>query len=83
MKSLFKQYVMNDYDTFMKIYNERFNSNSTIKFDFYINKNQCFFVYDKEIMTIVSKIREAERNLNLICLFLPKNIVDQYILDLN
>lgn len=79
MKSLFKQYVMNDYDTFMKIYNDRFNSNSTIKFDFYINKNQCFFVYDKEIMKIVSKIREAERNLNLICQFLPKNIVDQYI----
>jgi hypothetical protein len=44
-KSLFKLYVMNDIDTFNKIYYDRFSSNSTILFDLKINNNQAFFVF--------------------------------------
>ena len=39
-KSLYKLFVMNDNSTFNKIYNDKFNSSSTIKFDLYIHDNQ-------------------------------------------
>lgn len=38
-KSLYKLFVMNDIDTFQSIYNQKFNSTSSIKFDIYINEN--------------------------------------------
>lgn len=38
-KSLYKLYVMNDISVFNEIYNNRFNSNGTIKFDLFINDN--------------------------------------------
>ena len=51
-KSLYRLYLMNNDDVFSNIYKNRFNSDSTIKFDLYINDYQSFFYYDKEIMGI-------------------------------
>ena len=41
--SLYKLYVLNNNDVFNKIYNNRFNSESTIHLPFTINKNPSFF----------------------------------------
>lgn len=78
-KSLYKLYVMNDSSTFDNIFNKRFNSNSTIKFDLLINDNQAFFNYDSEIMTLVSKINSINYRLNEIFEILPDIAKEQYI----
>lgn len=78
-KSLYKLYVMNDSSTFDNIFNKRFNSNSTIKFDLLINDNQAFFNYDSEIMTLVSKINSINYRLNEIFERLPDIAKEQYI----
>lgn len=78
-KSLYKLYVMNDISTFNNIYNEKFNSNSTIKFDLWINNNQSFFNYDREIMKIVSKINALNYRLNDIFENLPDIAKRQYM----
>lgn len=78
-KSLYKLFVMNDNSTFNKIYNDKFNSNSTIKFDLYINDNQTFFNYDKEIMELVSNIRSIDYRINDIFYDLPLISIEQYM----
>lgn len=77
-KSLFKLYVMNDIDTFNKIYYDRFNSNSTILFDLKINNNQAFFNYDKFIMMKISKIKELNIIINELIDTLPPIVIEQY-----
>lgn len=78
-KSLYKLYVMNDSTTFNNIYNERFNSNATIKFDILINENKSFFNYDSEIMSLVSKINSLNFKLNKMFDELPDIAKEQYI----
>lgn len=78
-KSLYKLYVMNDSTTFNNIFNKRYNSNSTIKFDLLINENQAFFNYDSEIMTLVSKINSINYRLNEIFEKLPNIAKEQYM----
>lgn len=78
-KSLYKLFVMNDNTKFNEIYNEKFNSDSTIKFDLYINDNQSFFTYDKDIMTLTSKIRELDYKINDIFKNLPLLAIEQYM----
>ncbi len=78
-KSLYKLYVMNDSSTFNKMYNEKFNSNSTIKFDLFINNNQSFFNYDSEIMALVSKINILNYKINDIFSILPDIAKEEYL----
>lgn len=78
-KSLYKLYVMNDSSTFNQIFNEKFNSNSTIKFDLFINDNQAFFNYDKEVMTLVSKINSINYKIKEMFNSLPIFAKEQYI----
>lgn len=78
-KSLYKLYVMNDSSTFNKLYRDKFNSQSTIKFDLTIDNNQAFFSYDTEIMKLVSKIRELDFELSKLIDKLPNNAVSFYI----
>ena len=77
-KSLYKLFVMNDSSTFNSIYQEKFNSNSTIKFDIYINENQSFFYFDKEIMALVSNIRNLDYKISEIFSDLPLIAIEQY-----
>ena len=77
--SLYKLYVMNDFSTFSNIYNKKFNSNKTIKFDILVNGNQSFFNYDSEIMELVSKIKTLNYRLNKIFDDLPNIAKEQYI----
>lgn len=78
-KSLYKLYVMNDYTTFNRLFDERFNSNSTIKFDLFINDNQAFFNYDVEIMALVAKINSYNHRINAVFDFLPNIAQSQYM----
>lgn len=78
-KSLYKLYVMNDISTFNDIYEKKFNSSATIKFDLLINKDQSFFTYDSEIMSLVSKINSLNYILNEIFNDLPDIAKDQYM----
>ena len=78
-KSLYKLYVMNDYTTFNRLFDERFNSNSTIKFDLFINDNQAFFNYDVEIMELVAKINSYNHRINFVFDFLPNIAQSQYM----
>ena len=57
-KSLYKLFDMDDNFTFNKINNDKFNSNSIIKLDLYINDNQTFFIIGYE------KFNSKVRNLN-------------------
>lgn len=78
-KSLYKLYVMNDISTFNDIYEKKFNSSATIKFDLFINKDQSFFTYDSEIMSLVSKINSLNYELNEIFNDLPDIAKEQYM----
>lgn len=78
-KSLYKLYVMNDISTFNDIYEKKFNSSATIKFDLLINKDQSFFTYDSEIMSLVSKINSLNYELNEIFNDLPDIAKEQYM----
>lgn len=78
-KSLYKLFVMNDMDTFQSIYNQKFNSASSIKFDIYINENQSFFTYDQYIMSLVSNIRSLDYQINEILSNLPLIAISQYM----
>lgn len=77
-KSLYKLFVMNDIETFNKFYYDRFNSNSTIKFDLFNEGYQSFFNYDSDIMSIVSKIDNINLRLNSVFSELPLIAQDQY-----
>ncbi len=77
-KSLYKLFVMNDFETFNKIYNDRFNSNSTIKFELYNEGYQSFFNYDMEIMSLVSKIDIINLRLKKVFAELPVIAKEQY-----
>lgn len=54
--SLYKLYVLNNNDVFNKIYNNRFNSESTIHLPFTINKNPSFFFLHKDISKQIEKL---------------------------
>ena len=78
-KSLYKLFVMNDNTTFNSIYHEKFNSDSTIKFDIYINNNQAFFTYDKHIMKVISNIRELDYHITDVFENLPDIAKEQFM----
>lgn len=78
-QSLYKLFVMNDSETFYKIYKEKLNSSSTILFDIWIKDNQAFFTYDVSIMSYVGKIRALNNRIEEIFKELPEIAIDQYI----
>ena len=78
-ESLYKLFILNDNHTFNKIYTNRFESESTIKFDFNINGNEAFFFYHSEISSLLYKIKEYDNKINNLVGSLPKSAQDQYI----
>lgn len=77
-KSLYKQFMINDLNSFNKIYQDRFNSNSTIKFNIKINNYQTFFNYDNKIMILIAKIREQNYLLEELLFTLPNIGIEQF-----
>lgn len=77
--STYKAFVMNNIGDFNKIYNERFNSSATIKFDIFINGYQTFFYYDAEIMKLLQMIKEEDAKIRKIFSNIPDTAVLQYL----
>lgn len=77
--SLYKLFVMNNYDAFELYYNNRFSSCATIKFDIIINSYQSFFFYDAAVMKKCAQIRELDKIVNDLYFSLPDIAIEQYI----
>ena len=69
-ESLGKIYYKNN-DKYEDIYQSRFNSEFTIKFDFNIGEHQSFLVINNDILTLVSTIMKNDKNLSKASLGLP------------
>ena len=69
-ESLGKIYYKNN-DKYEDIYQSRFNSEFTIKFDFNIGEHQSFLVFNNDILTLVSAIMKSDKNLSKASLELP------------
>ena len=55
-QSLYKVFVSSDSETFINIYQNRFNSEATLKFDLYIKENQFFFFFHNEIQNQITQL---------------------------
>lgn len=77
--SLYKLFVMNDNSYFNKIFESRFNSESSYKFPLFINGNQAFFYFSSEIANLALKIREYDKRINDAFNNLPNIAKKQYI----
>lgn len=61
------------------IYNQRFNSESTYKFNFYIDGNQAFVVINSELLQKNNKIMTLDKTLSRLMQKLPGIALNQYI----
>lgn len=69
-ESLGKIYYKNN-EKYEDVYQSRFNSEFTIKFDFNIGEHQSFLVINNDILTLVSAIMKHDKNLSKTSLGLP------------
>lgn len=69
-ESLGKIYYKNN-EKYEDVYQSRFNSEFTIKFDFNIGEHQSFLVINNDILTLVSAIMKHDKNLSKASLGLP------------
>ena len=77
--STYKLFVMNDSSTFNRLYEQKFNSNSSLKFNILINDYQAFFNYDSEIMALLSKIRDVDLKVKELFATFPDIAIKQYM----
>ena len=78
-ESLYKLFILNDNPTFNKIYTNRFESESSVKFDFKINGNDAFLFCHNEISSLLYDIKEYDNKINNLVSSLPKSAQNQYI----
>ena len=78
-QSLYKIFVMNDNDTFFKIYQSRFHSEATTRFNLYNKENQFFFFFHNDIQSQITEIDNLSLKVNQIFSFLPEMAKKQYI----
>lgn len=60
-------------------YEQRFNSEETLKFDFEINGNQAFFFYTKDVLFLLNSINKADKKLCELTLQLPILAINQFV----
>ena len=77
--STYKAFVINNIETFNKIYEERFNSDASIKFNILINGYQSFFFYDVEIMKVVQRIKEEDNKIKKLFERIPHSAYLEYL----
>lgn len=78
-QSLYKIFVMNSTNEFNKIYENRFNSEATIKFPLKINNNQCFFFFHNEISSLITNLNILEKRVEKAYDSLPSVAKSQYV----
>lgn len=59
-------------------YLNRFNSENTVKLNFYIGEHQAFFVETTDVMKIAFNIAKMDKEIGDLCLKLPGVAIDQY-----
>ena len=59
-------------------YLNRFNSEDAIKIDFFIGKNQAFFLQNLEVMTLALQIEKLDKIIGDLCRNLPGVALSQY-----
>ena len=78
-QSLYKIFVTNSQTEFNKIYENRFNSEATIKFPIKIKNNQSFFFFHNDISNLLNNLRILEKRVNVAYNNLPNVAKIQYI----
>lgn len=67
-----------DNEIYAKEYLNRFESEEAIKLNFFIGKNQAFFMQNTEVMTMAFKIVKLDKEIGSLCGMLPGVAIDQY-----
>lgn len=67
-----------DRENFDRIYNERFNNPSAIKFDFLINGNKAFFLQEPIFISKIRKIYQINSKISVLCCQLPGQALEQF-----
>lgn len=75
------QLYFKDKSNFDDVYQNRFNSETTIKFDFDINKNQAFLFLHPDHFRLVTSIYAYDKKIQYIYNNLPNVALDKYIRD--
>lgn len=76
-KELKSLYYGNNED-YAKEYLNRFNSQETIKLNFYIGENQAFFLENAQVMKIAFDILKLDKKIGELCNKLPGVAINQY-----
>ena len=76
--SLYKLYYR-DKEVYKNTYNNRINSENTIKFDFKIYGNDAFIFLHKDIMSYISNISSLDNRVTYLLSTLPSIAREQYI----
>ncbi len=67
-----------DTELYTREYLSRFDSDEAIKLDFYIGKNQAFFLQNSDVMTVAYKIAKLDKKIDNLCSLLPGVALNQY-----
>ena len=67
-----------DTELYIREYLSRFDSDEAIKLDFYIGKNQAFFLQNSDVMTVAYKIAKLDKKIDNLCNSLPGVALNQY-----
>lgn len=73
-----KSLYYGDNDVYAQEYYNRFNSEETVKLNFFIGEKQAFFLQNAEVMTIAYKIQKLDKEICKICNELPGVALNQY-----
>lgn len=73
-----KSLYYGDNEIYAKEYMDRFNSEDTIKLNFYIGEQQAFFVQNVEVMKFALNIARLDKKIGELCRELPGVAIEQY-----
>ena len=73
-----KKFYYGDEKVYVQEYLNRFDSENTVKIDFYIGENQAFFVRNVDVMTLAFEIATLDKTIDILCGKLPGIAKTQY-----
>ena len=73
-----KKFYYGDEKVYVQEYLNRFDSENTVKIDFYIGENQAFFVRNVDVMTLAFEIATLDKTIDILCSKLPGIAKTQY-----
>ena len=65
-------------EEYNQVYKNRYNSESTYRFDFEVKQNKCFVLIDNEMLSRVEKINKLYYELYLCLNSLPSLAIEEY-----